>query len=59
MQYSVYMLINCLLCQVLEIVAAPYSIEFIKLFLPMVENEEITGPIRAKDNDLVAQFLGK
>ncbi|KAF2348795.1 TH1 protein [Trinorchestia longiramus] len=52
-------LIRYFVREVLEIVAAPYSLEFIKLFLPLVENDEITGPIRSSDNDLVSQFIGQ
>ena len=29
--------------EVLETIAPPYSAEFVSLFLPLVENEEITG----------------
>uniref|UniRef100_A0A2P2I5S3 Negative elongation factor D-like n=1 Tax=Hirondellea gigas TaxID=1518452 RepID=A0A2P2I5S3_9CRUS len=52
-------LIRYFVREVLEIVAAPYSLDFIKLFLPLVENEEITGTIRSNDNDLVSQFIGQ
>ena len=46
--------------EVLEIISPPYTIEFIQLFLPLVENEEITGTMRVScDHDLVAQFIGK
>ena len=45
--------------QVLESIAPPYTTEFVLLFLPMVENEEITGTMRADgDNDLVSDFIG-
>lgn len=31
-----------------------------QLFLPMVEDEEITGTMRGdNDNDLVSEFIGK
>ena len=46
--------------QVLEAIAPPYSSEFVQLFLPMVENEEITGTMRGDgDNDLVSEFIGR
>ena len=46
--------------QVLEAIAPPYSPEFVQLFLPMVENEEITGTMRGDgDNDLVSEFISK
>lgn len=52
-------LIRYFVREVLEIIAPPYSLDFINLFLPLVENDEITGPIRSNDNDLVAQFLSQ
>ncbi|XP_018026023.1 negative elongation factor D [Hyalella azteca] len=52
-------LIRYFVREVLEIVAAPYSLDFIKLFLPLVENDDITGTIRSSDNDLVSQFIGQ
>jgi len=46
--------------QVLEMIAPPYSPEFIQLFLPIVRNEEITGRLRSADRtDDVSLFLGK
>lgn len=46
--------------QVLEAIAPPYTVEFIHLFLPMVEDEEITGTMRGdSDNDLVSEFIGE
>jgi len=46
--------------QVLESIAPPYTSEFVQLFLPMVENEEITGTMRSdgEPGDLVADFIG-
>lgn len=44
----------------LESIAPPYTPEFVQLFLPMVENEEITGTMSATgDCDLVSDFIGK
>ncbi|KAL7634199.1 UNVERIFIED_CONTAM: hypothetical protein RMT77_015528 [Armadillidium vulgare] len=52
-------LIRYFVREVLEIIAPPYTPEFIQLFLPLVENEEITGQLRMNtDNDLVADFIG-
>lgn len=46
--------------KVLETITHPYSPEFVQLFLPMVENEEITGSMRGEgDNDPVSEFIGK
>ena len=53
-------LIRYFVTEVLEAIAPPYSTEFVQLFLPMVENEEITGTMRGdNDNDLVSEFIGK
>lgn len=43
--------------EVLDMIAAPYSAEFTQLFLPMVENEEITDSMRGGSDDLVSQFI--
>jgi len=44
---------------VLESIAPPYTSEFVQLFLPMVENDEITGTMKADgDSDLVSDFIG-
>ena len=46
--------------QVLDAIAPPYTPEFVQLVLPMVENEEITGTMRAEgENDPVSEFIGK
>ena len=43
----------------LDIIAPPYSDEFVDLFLPVVQNEEITGSLRnAEKNDDVSIFIG-
>lgn len=50
--------VHCVL-QVLEAIAPPYTPEFVQLFLPMVENEEITGTMRGDgENDPVSEFIG-
>lgn len=51
-------LIRYFVREVLEIVAPPYTVEFVQLFLPLVENEDITGTMRINtDNDLVTEFI--
>ncbi|XP_060816718.1 negative elongation factor D-like isoform X1 [Bombus pascuorum] len=51
-------LIRYFVTEVLEAIAPPYTAEFIHLFLPMVEDEEITGTMRGdSDNDLVSEFI--
>lgn len=52
-------LIRYFVTEVLEAVAPPYTLEFVQLFLPMVENEEITGSMRGDgENDPVSEFIG-
>lgn len=44
----------------LETIGPPYSSEFVHLFMPMVENDEITGTMRGDgENDPVSEFIGK
>ena len=47
--------------EVLETIAPPYSQEFVNVFLPLVENEEITGSMRHTmvdmDSDTVSEFI--
>jgi negative elongation factor C/D len=44
--------------EVLDTIAPPYSAEFVQLFLPLVENDEILGGMsRAGDEDPVAEFI--
>uniref|UniRef100_A0A1Q3F1X1 Putative negative elongation factor d n=3 Tax=Culex tarsalis TaxID=7177 RepID=A0A1Q3F1X1_CULTA len=51
-------LIRYFVTEVLETITHPYSPEFVQLFLPMVENEEITGSMRGEgDNDPVSEFI--
>lgn len=51
-------LIRYFVTEVLEAISPPYSTEFVQLFLPMVENEEITGTMKGdNDNDLVSEFI--
>ncbi|KAI4470313.1 negative elongation factor d [Holotrichia oblita] len=47
-----------ILVQVLEDIGPPYSSEFVNLFMPMVENDEITGTMRGDgENDPVSEFI--
>ena len=44
--------------EVLDTIAPPYSPEFVNLFLPLVENEEIVGGVRREgDEDPVSEFV--
>lgn len=43
----------------METIGPPYSSEFVHLFMPMVENDEITGTMRGDgENDPVSEFIG-
>ncbi|XP_018331168.1 negative elongation factor D [Agrilus planipennis] len=51
-------LIRYFVTEVLEAVGPPYSSEFVNLFMPMVENDEITGTMRGDgENDPVSEFI--
>ncbi|CAK1539964.1 unnamed protein product [Leptosia nina] len=51
-------LIRYFLTEVLDAIAPPFTPEFVQLVLPMVENEEITGTMRAEgENDPVSEFI--
>lgn len=51
-------LIRYFVTEVLDIIAPPYTAEFVNLFLPLVENEEITGTMRIEgENDPVSEFI--
>ena len=40
-------------------IAPPYTAEFVQLFLPLIDNEDITGSLRSEDeNDPVSEFIG-
>lgn len=41
-------------------IAPPYTQEFVNLFLPLIENDGITGTLRSDDgNDPVSEFICK
>ncbi|XP_065572172.1 negative elongation factor D-like [Artemia franciscana] len=51
-------LIRYFVLEVLDIVSPPYTPEFVKLFLPMVSNEEITGSLKGDlENEPVSDFI--
>ncbi|KAJ8897124.1 hypothetical protein PR048_002470 [Dryococelus australis] len=51
-------LIRYFVTEVLEAISPPYTPEFVQLFLPMVENDEITGTMRGDgENDTVSEFI--
>ena len=48
-----------IILQVLEMIAPPYSREFIEIFLPIVKNKSITGTLKTPDGkDDVSKFIG-
>ncbi len=54
-----FCLIGGLYLQVLDVIAPPYTAEFVQLFLPLIDNEDITGSLRLEDeNDPVSEFIG-
>lgn len=51
-------LIRYFVTEVLDIIAPPYTPEFVTLFLPLVENEDITGSMKFEGgNDPVSEFI--
>ncbi|XP_074596702.1 negative elongation factor complex member TH1 [Brevipalpus obovatus] len=51
-------LIRYFVTEVLDVISPPYSSEFVQIFLPLVENEEITGSMRREqESNLVSQFM--
>eukprot|EP00096_Caligus_rogercresseyi_P008911 TRINITY_DN2913_c0_g1_i1.p1 TRINITY_DN2913_c0_g1~~TRINITY_DN2913_c0_g1_i1.p1 ORF type:complete len:612 (-),score=242.13 TRINITY_DN2913_c0_g1_i1:93-1928(-) len=50
-------LIRYFVTEVLDTIGPPYSPEFVKYFLPLVENEDITGSMRREGEDLVSEFI--
>lgn len=48
------------LLQVLDVIAPPYTSDFVQLFLPILENDSIAGTIKTEGEcDAVAEFIGK
>ncbi len=52
-------LIRYFVTEVLDTIGPPYSLEFVQLFLPLVENEDIIGGVRREgtDEDPVSEFV--
>lgn len=43
----------------LDVIAPPYTSDFVQLFLPILENDSIAGTIRTEgEHDPVAEFIG-
>ena len=44
----------------LDVIAPPYTPEFVQLFLPLIENEDITGSLRInEEDDPISEFICK
>ncbi|KAG2461941.1 NELFD factor, partial [Polypterus senegalus] len=53
-------LIRHFVTEVLDVIAPPYTTDFVQLFLPILENESIAGTIKAEgEHDPVAEFIGE
>ncbi|KAK7505402.1 hypothetical protein BaRGS_00003564 [Batillaria attramentaria] len=53
-------LIRHFVTEVLDVIAPPYTPEFVQLFLPLIENQDITGILRSEDNsDPVSEFISE
>jgi negative elongation factor C/D len=53
-------LIRHFISEVLSIIQPPYSAEFGSVFLPLVQNQDIAGPLmNAEATDLVSQFIAE
>ncbi|KAL3859935.1 hypothetical protein ACJMK2_010114 [Sinanodonta woodiana] len=51
-------LIRHFVSEVLDVIAPPYTAEFVNIFLPLIENDDITGTLRSEDgNDPVSEFI--
>lgn len=48
------------LTQVLDVIAPPYTSDFVQLFLPILENDSIAGTIKTEgEHDPVTEFIGE
>uniref|UniRef100_A0A8C0H7P7 Negative elongation factor complex member C/D n=1 Tax=Chelonoidis abingdonii TaxID=106734 RepID=A0A8C0H7P7_CHEAB len=53
-------LIRYFVTEVLDVIAPPYTSDFVQLFLPILENESIAGTIKTEgEHDPVTEFIGK
>ncbi|CAH1779902.1 unnamed protein product [Owenia fusiformis] len=51
-------LIRHFVTEILDVIAPPYTQEFVQLLLPLIENEDITGSLRNDEgSDPVSEFL--
>lgn len=53
-------LIRYFVTELMDVISPPYTVEFMKLLLPIAENNEITGNMRnEKERQLITDFIGK
>ncbi|KAL7985617.1 hypothetical protein Chor_004187 [Crotalus horridus] len=53
-------LIRYFVTEVLDVIAPPYTSDFVQLFLPILENDSIAGTIKTEgEHDPVTEFIGK
>ncbi|CAN7998335.1 unnamed protein product [Ixodes pacificus] len=50
-------LIRYFVTEVLDVIAPPYTLEFVQLFLPLAESDEVTGALEGGDGDAVRDFV--
>jgi negative elongation factor C/D len=51
-------LIRYFATEVLDVIAPPYTSEFVQLFFPLIDSEDITGSLRTPgENDPVSEFI--
>lgn len=44
----------------LDVIAPPYTSDFVQLFLPILENDSIAGTIKTEgEHDPVTEFIGR
>ena len=50
-------LIRHFVTEVLDMISPPYTAEFVNLFLPFIENKDITGSLRNEEIQAVDEFI--
>ena len=50
-------LIRHFVMEVLEMIGPPYTTEFVNLFLPLINNEYISGFLKSDEEKVVHEFL--
>ena len=50
-------LIRHFVTEVLDMISPPYTNEFVNLFLPFIENQDITGSLRNEEIQAVEDFI--